>query len=387
MTISANFKGAEGQLHAAASAATGLTDFGDSAEYLPGLQRLLAALDDNGPVFKPQGRAFAWNILVGVLISRLFSEQGWKARPECLQQPVTRPLIVIGIPRTGTTALHKLLSMDPQFQGMERWLTAFPMPRPERQDWAGNPWYQACAAGLEQFFAAAPHMRAAHDMRADDVDECLEILKQNFCSNFFGSSLRVPDYDRWWLQQSEASSYQRLRKVIQLIGANSPEKTWLLKNPGHVAQVGTLLEVFPDACVVQTHRSPVKALPSLCSVLREARGILEDGVDAGAIGQREASYWGSAVEQAHHARARAPGQFIDVLQSDIQRQPMAVVERIYQHFGLTLGDEARARMLERISAAPEASHGEHRYSAEEFGLQPDWIAQQFGPYIQRHALA
>jgi hypothetical protein len=387
MTISATFKGAEGQLHAAASAATGFSDFGDAAEYLPGLQRLLAALDENGPVFNTQGRAFAWNLLVGVLISRLFSEQGWKAHPHCLQQPVRRPLIVIGIPRTGTTALHKLLSMDPQFQGMERWLTAFPMPRPERESWVDNPWYQACEAGLEQFFAAAPHMRAAHDMRADDVDECLEVLKQNFCSNFFGSSLRVPDYDRWWLQQSEASSYQRLLKVIQLIGANSPQKTWLLKNPGHVAQVDALLDVFPDACVVQTHRSPASALPSLCSVLREARSILEEGVDAQAIGQRETRYWQAAVDDAHRARTRAPGQFLDVLQSDIQREPMAVVQNIYQHFGLTLGDEARARMLERISAAPEARHGEHRYSAQTFGLDAAGINQHFASYIQRYALA
>lgn len=387
MTISANFKGAEGQLHAAASAATGLTDFGDPAEYLPGLQRLLAALDDNGPVFKPGGREFAWNLLVGVLVSRLLSEEGWKTHPGCLQHRVTRPLIVIGIPRTGTTALHKLLSMDPQFQGMERWLTAFPMPRPERHTWAANPWYQACVAGLEQFFAAAPHMRAAHDMRADDVDECLEVLKQNFCSNFFGSSLRVPDYDRWWLEQSEASSYRRLRKVIQLIGANSPEKTWLLKNPGHVAQVGNLLDVFPDACVIQTHRPPASALPSLCSVLREARSILEEGVDTRAIGEREASYWGAAVEDAHRARARAPGQFLDILQQDIQRQPMAVIQTIYQHFGLTLSDQARARMLERISAAPEARHGEHRYSAETYGLDPDRVNQRFAPYIQRQALA
>ena len=387
MNIPANFKGAEGQLHAAASAATGLTDFGDVAEYLPGLQRLLAALDDNGPVFKPAGREFVWNMLVGILISRLLSEQGWKANPDCLQKPIRRPLIIIGIPRTGTTALHKLLSMDPQFQGLERWLTAFPMPRPDRESWGSNPWYRACVEGLEQFFAAAPDMRAAHDMRADDVDECLEVLKQNFCSNFFGSSMRVPAYDDWWQQQSEASSYQRLRKVLHLIGANSPEKTWLLKNPGHVAQVDNLLDVFPDACVVQTHRAPVKALSSLCSVLEQARGILECDIDAREIGLRESSYWLAAVARADAARARAPEQFIDVLQSDIQREPLAVIERIYQRFNLTLTEEVRDRMLARAAEAPESRHGEHRYSAEAFGLDPAQINQQFAAYTDRHGLA
>lgn len=387
MNISANFKGAEGQLHAAASAATGLTDFGEAAEYLPGLQQLLAALEDNGPSFNQDGRAFVWNMLVGILISRLFSEQGWKDHPDCLHKPIRRPLIIIGVPRTGTTALHKLLSMDPQFQGIERWLTAFPMPRPDRDSWDSNPWYRACVEGLEQFFAAAPQMRAAHDMRADDVDECLEVLKQNFCSNFFGSSMRIPAYDDWWLQQNEAPSYRRLRKVLQLVGVNSPEKTWLLKNPGHVAEVDNLLDIFPDACIVQTHRAPAKALPSLCSVLEQARGILELDVDSREIGQRESSYWSAAVERADAARARAPEQFIDVLQSDIQREPMAVVERIYQHFGLALSDEARSRMLARSAEAPESRHGEHRYTAEHFGLDPAQINQQFAAYIERHDLA
>lgn len=387
MTIPAHFQGAEGQLHAAASAATGLTDFGDTADYLPGLHQLLMALDSNGPAFKASGREFTWNTLVGVLIARLLTEQGWKDYPHSLQQPIRRPLIIIGVPRTGTTALHKLLSMDPQFQGMERWLTAFPMPRPSAEAWTGNPWYQACVSGLEQFFAQAPDMRAAHDMRADDVDECLEVLKQNFCSNYFGSSLRVPDYDRWWLQQSEAPAYQRLLKVLQLIGAHSPEKTWLLKNPGHVAEVDTLLDVFPDACVVQTHRHPLKALSSLCSVLRGARSIIEgDGVDAHEIGQREVSYWHAAVERATKARERAPEQFIDVSQRDLQRDPLGVVQRIYQKFDLTLSAQAEARMRERAAHAPEARHGEHQYTAEAFGLDPVQINQRFGAYIQRHDL-
>lgn len=386
MTISSGFRGTAKDLHAAATAATGLSDFGDS-NYMPGLQQFLDALDNNGPRFTTPGRTFAHNTLLGVLIARLLTEQGWKDHSDCLEVPITRPIIILGIPRTGTTALHKLLSMDPIFQGVERWLTAFPMPRPERSEWEQNPWYQACNAGLDDFFTHAPEMRAAHDMRADDVDECLELLKQDFCSNYYGSTFRVPEYDDWWRKQDELPSYQRLYRLLQLIGYNSPSQTWLLKNPGHLAEVDALLDTFPDACVIHTHRHPTATIPSLCSVLQQARGITEsDNVDPLEIGTRELDYWSQAIEKADRARERAPEQFLDVYQHDLHRDPMGVVRRIYEHFNLTLSPQAEARMLQRIEQAPEAQHGQHHYSASDFGLSDQTIESRFKGYIEKHHL-
>lgn len=385
MTIPPEFHRAAEPLHAAAIAATGLSDFGDRASYMPGLQRFLDALDDNGPRFTSAGRKFAQNTLVGVLIARLLTEQGWKDHPGCLEVPVRRPIIILGIPRTGTTALHKLLSMDPMFQGMERWLTAFPMPRPARSEWEQNPWYQACNTGLEEFFAQAPEMRAAHDMRADDVDECLEILKQDFCSNYYGSTFRVPKYDNWWRRQSEQPSYQRLLRVLQLIGYNSPNQTWLLKNPGHLAEIDALLDTFPDACIIQTHRHPAATIPSLCSVLKQARAITEGNtIDQREIGERELDYWSKAIENAERARQRAPKQFLDVSQRDLHKDPMGVIQRIYEHFDLTLTPDAEARMRQRIEQAPEAQYGQHNYSASDFGLSDERIANHFKRYIDAH---
>lgn len=388
MKTPARFGGTEQLLHDAARAATGLSDFGPADSYMPGLTRILDTADRNGPRFTDErGREFLWNTLQGVLIARLLAVQGWKDNPDCLSQPVRRPMIIIGIPRTGTTALHKLLSMDPQFQGMERWLTAFPMKRPPADSWNHNPWYQACAAGLDALFSQAPEMRAAHDMRPDDVDECLEVLKHGFVSNFFGSTFRLPEYDRWWRQQSEAPAYQWLVKVMQLIGADHPDKTWLLKNPGHVAEVDVLLDTFPDACIVQTHRHPARAIPSLCSTLHQARAISEgDKVDPLEIGERELRYWSNAVESADRARQRAPAQFIDVYQSELHRDPMAVISQIYHHFGLQLSAEAERNMRQRIAHQPEAQHGEHVYTAEQFGLNGTRIREAFAEYIERYGL-
>lgn len=386
MAAPERFAGAEDQLHTAATAMTGLTDFGNPDEYLPGLRRLLAALD-NGPRFTPRGREFTFGSLLGTLIARLQTERGWRDHPECLAQPICRPLIITGVPRTGTTALHKLLSMDPQFQGMERWLTATPMPRPPRDTWNSNPHYQATVAGLRAFFEAAPEMKAAHDMVADEVDECLEVLKQNFCSNMFGSSLRVPDYDAWWVEQDEAPSYRRYAKVLRLIGAREPDKPWLLKNPGHIHHLDALLEIFPDACVVQTHRDPVKSLPSLCSVLVMARRISEgEGVDLHEIGRREIDNWNRAVKRAMEVRARSQEHFYDVHHKDFHADPMRVVAQIYERFGLNLSLQAEQRMRDWIRNNPEGKHGSHSYTLEQFGLSAAQIRERFADYIRQYGL-
>jgi hypothetical protein len=382
VNVPERFTGAEAALHAAASAATGLDDFGPGP-YRAGLTALLEAFDNDGPRFAPGGRDFAWRTLVGALVSRLTLQHQLKAHPEVTAAPIRRPLIITGIPRTGTTALHKLLSMDDQFQGLEKWLTVFPQPRPPQDTWPAHPHYQATAAGLEAFFAAAPAMRAAHDMNAHEVDECLEILKLSFCSNLWGSSFRVPAYDRWWSSQDEAPPYQLLLQALQLIGANDPDKTWLLKNPGHVMQLDTLLDTFPDACVVQTHRDPARALPSLCSVLVMARSLTEgDEVNLHEIGDRESRQWAEAVEKTMAVREQRPGHFFDVRHSEFVGDPMAVVERLYGHFGLTLSDTARQRMLARIAEQPERRHGPHEYTAEQFGLDTAALRQRYARYIE-----
>lgn len=388
MSIPSRFTGAEDALHQAASAGTGLTDFGRREDYLPGLSRLLAALDDDGPRFSLGGREMVWASLVGTLVSRLFLERGLAQRPDALDRSVVRPLVITGVPRTGTTALHKLLSMDEQFQGLEKWLTVFPSPRPPRETWATNPLFQSVQDGLEAFFAMAPQMRAAHNIVAEDVDECLEVLKQDFRSNMWGSTWRVPGYDRWWLAQSEDASYGRLARTLQLIGADD-RRPWLLKNPGHIMQLDALLEALPDACVVQTHRDPVTALPSLCSTLLMARGMSEgDAVDPREIGRREFDNWARATDAAMAARARLPAErFFDVRHRDFHADPMGVVRRIYAHFGLALSAAAEARMRERIADNPEGRHGEHRYTASQFGLDADTIRARYGDYMRRYALA
>ena len=385
--MESSFSAMEPQLHAAATQMTGgLDDFGPRG-YLPGLRQLLAAIDAELQC-TDIGRQFAVGTIVGTLAARLHTEHGWKQRPDYRAVEIRKPIVITGVPRTGTTALHKLLSMDPQFQGLERWLTEAPQPRPPRATWASNPSFKATVANLEAFFAAMPEMRKAHDMVADEVDECLEVTRQDFVSNRFGSSMHVPSYDRWWQRQSELPSYRRYVDVLRLVGANDPGKRWLLKNPGHVAEIDCLFQVLPDACVIQTHRDPVKAIPSLCSTLAMARRMFEgDATRPGIIGPREIEYWAQAMSKTARARALRPDQFHDVDHRDFHRNPMKVVRGIYDRFDLTLSDTVASRMERWIADSPTSRHGEHRYDVADYGITAEQIRERFADYIERHALA
>jgi hypothetical protein len=175
--------------------------------------------------------------------------------------------------------------------------------------------------------------------------------------------------------------------VLKLIGAAEPEKYWLLKNPGHIAQLQALFEVFPDACIVQTHRDPVKALPSLCSTLLMSLRMYEgEAVRAELIGPRECDYWGAAVEAAQLERERHPRQFFDVHHGSIYADPLGTVRAIYDHFDLTLGETAAARMQGWITENPPGKHGEHRYDIGSFGISAEAVRCRFAGYMSRHGL-
>jgi hypothetical protein len=378
----ARFADLEEELHSAASRATGLHDFGNE-DYREGLRVLLEAYDTD-PQLTQLGWQFAYGSVLGTLMARLHTQKGWIQHPPEAQAPICKPLVITGIPRTGTTALHKLLSMDPQFQGLEHWLSETPMVRPPREAWESLPAYRNSVASLDAFFTIMPEMRKAHDMVADEVDECLEILRQSFVSNRFASSACIPSYDRWFLAQSEHPSYRRYTNVLRLIGAEQPGQRWLLKNPGHIAGIDALFDVFPDACVVQTHRDPLKAIPSLCSVLHMSRRMFEgDAARADVIGPRECSYWRQALDRTQVARERRPDQFFDVDHRRFVVDPLGAVRDLYAHFELQLSAAAEQAMRGWISASPTSRHGEHRYDGNRFGITEADIHDAFGDYRGR----
>jgi hypothetical protein len=190
------FVEAEAWLHESAAAQAGLDDFGDDY-YLGGLRVLLQALDRDLELDE-NGRRRVSGLILGVLVSRLYSQRGWREHPECLKSTIREPLIITGVPRTGTTVLQRLLSLDPRAQGVAYWLARAPMVRPARESWERHPIFQNTKAGLDALYEAHPEVLLIHEILAHEVDEDYNLLTQDFVNNTFPAMVPIPTYDRWW---------------------------------------------------------------------------------------------------------------------------------------------------------------------------------------------
>ncbi len=175
----------------------------------------------------------------------------------------------MGLPRTGTTALHRLLHADPAHQGLELWLTQYPQPRPPRETWEADPIFSAMQEAFSAHHIESPEFMGIHYMDATSVEECWRLLRQTGKSNSYESLANVPRYTEWLAGQDWTDAYQRHRQNLQLIGLNDPEKRWVLKNPSHLFALDALMTVYPDALVVYTHRDPVVSIASSCSLSAE----------------------------------------------------------------------------------------------------------------------
>jgi hypothetical protein len=372
-------------LHETAGSQTGLGDFGDS-QYHAGMRVLLRAMDRDS-TFSPSGREMTLTHLIGVLKARLHTEEGWKRNPEYRSVDI-RPLVITAMPRSGTSALHRLLAVDPQFQGLQRWLATAPMVRPPPAEWSQNAAFQACKAVTEKFNKQSPEFESAHEEAAHAVDECMEVLQQSFVSNMFASRFPTPTYTEWLLHSNERDSYHRYAEVLKLIGSADRDKRWLLKNPGHTWYPDLLFEVFPHAMVVQTHRDPAAAIPSLCSVLNMLHVVTvgRENARPERLGKVEVDKWRMAMERTQAFRARCPDRFYDVDFREFHADPMAVVAKIYSNFHLELLPEVAARMRSWLKNQPVAQRTAHRYVPETFGLTAEGIRGEFAEYIGTYDL-
>ena len=382
------FRTALDQLHELVAKEVGSDDFGP-ADYLPGLKVYLQSMDYD-PHFSEQGKRAAWGQVIGTLRSRAFAIKSMKQNPGFDARPIVSPVVITGVPRTGTTALHRLMAVDPRFQGLQTWLIDNPMPRPPIETWSEYPQFRRSVGELETHYNAAPEGRAAHLRAAEEVHECCMILWHSFKSNILAcGGWSSATYDAWWRSQDETPSYAYYYKCVQLIGMNEPEKRWLLKNPGHIENLDLLFAIYPDARVIQTHRDPAKAVPSLVSLLMNLHPIYEEGrVQQRAENMlvREVNKWAEAVRKADRVREKHAGQVLDVVHADFHANPMAVLERIYAFIGMDIPDDTRTAMARRIDEKPELALGAHRYNIADYGMTDEQAREPFGDYVQRYDL-
>jgi hypothetical protein len=355
-------------LHASAAKITGLADFG-ADDYTDGLAVLLESYARDASL-TPLGRRLKRAFLRGALVARLLSQAGWEQYPEHAAVGIDRPVGVTGLPRTGTTALHRLLTADPAHQGLELWLTEAPQPRPPRGTWARDPVFGAIQAAYARHHVDHPEFMGVHYMAADQVEECWQLLRQSMRSVSYECLAHLPTYSAWLRGQDWTAAYRRHRRNLQLIGLRDGGRRWVLKNPSHLFALDALLAVYPDALVIQTHRAPRTAIASVCSLAAQASAGWSTTFRGGVVGRDQLELWARGLELFTAARARHdPARFFDVDYGQLVADPAGTAESCYRHFGLPLS-AAAADAIRAVSApgAAGAARPEHRYRLADFGL-------------------
>jgi hypothetical protein len=370
----------EQPLHEIAIEATGLEDFGDSS-YLDGLRVLLETYD-TGCDLSDAGWYGAKHKLIHVLKQRLLSERAFKDRPQMLANPVERPIVITGLVRTGSTALHYLMAQDPHRQSLPYWLAEHPQPRPPREEWEAHPDFRASKTFLDLMFGVAPALRAVHFMAADWPEECGHLMAQTFTDDYWEAGMRAPHYAEWYEQADLVPTYTRHRKLIQTIGSSEPGKPWLLKYPVHMKHLRSFLEVYPDALVVWTHRDPASVMSSYASLIAGFRSLNVERVDSDDILREQMEIWASGAERAIEVRRQHPSeQFFDLHFRDFVADPVTSVQRIYQHFGIAWTPECEAALRAWHSDNPQHRHGKHEHSLDAVNVSREEMLERFSVYV------
>lgn len=353
--------------HEQASQITGLDDFGDR-DYVEPLKLLLSDYDQHSR-FSESGAMFAGGAIVGMLIARLFAFQGFKAHPQFAADPIDKPIIILGLPRTGSTSLHRLLAKDPGSQWLAPWLGNTPMPRPPRETWEQNPWYQFTVQGIEQFYQLNPDVRELHPMVPAEADECRYGMEPSLWSPGLAFMGRVPNYTEWVLRADPRPAYAYYKRVLGLI-AGGDRRHWILKDPTtHLWATETMLEAFPDARIVYTHREPAGAMASIADLIYEARRCREVDLRRDDNGRFQLQLWSPAIERMEAALSRLdPARIAHVHIKQLQRDPVGTAEAIYTHFGLPVSEAARSAWQHHAATDARSGHGVHRYDPASVGF-------------------
>ena len=363
---------------AAAQRTTGLTDFGSTA-HEEGLRVLTEDLASPEAGLTPRGNYFQRSEVKSALVGVLLTNAAFQRFPEHADVPIERPIFLMGLPRTGTTALHRLLHADPAAQGLEMWLTQYPQPRPPRETWDDDPIFQAMQSGFAAHHSESPDFMGIHYMDATTVEECWRLLRQTGKSNSYESLANIPRYTEWLQQQDWTDAYEVHRRNLQLVGLNDPEKRWVLKNPSHMTALDALMTVYPDALVVYTHRDPVACIASSCSLSAETTVGHSTTYTPEVVGSTQLDLWSRAYHAYHDARPRySDDQFAEVALKDLFTDPLGVVRGIYDQFGLDLTPEAVAA-VEEIDRE-QKSGGKapsHTYELADYGLTEDQVRRAF----------
>ena len=362
-----------------------LDDFGDWPLGEP-LTRLLESYRAEA-CLTTLGRVTVRELIISLLETLLQLEAERARTPRLENESIEAPVFIVGLPRTGTTLLHGLLSADPANRVPRTWEVMYPAGFPNDSDGIARA-HRQTAARLAWANRLAPQFRKIHPIAPDLPQECIAITAQVFMSIQFHTTHNVPSYEDWFENDSQQLAYAYHHRFLQHAQARGPAGRWVLKAPGHLFALDALLDRYDDARIIQMHRDPLRVMASMASHASVLRRAFSDRVDPGQVAADWTARWAGALEKFLTVRNRARAErFFDVSYDDIVSAPLATVERVYEFLGWTLSDEAQRAMGEYLDANPKNKHGAHRYSLAEYGLDRDTEIERFARYCKRFDIA
>lgn len=330
----------------------------------------------------PFGVAAREQHLHHLLCNRLRAAQYIKHNPQIDDYNIVSPVIIVGLPRSGTTKLHRLLARDPQFNVLPLWQCFSPVPAS-----AANDELEARVQYAEGFCAEiakrSPDFFSAHPIFSKEPDECHTLMQHSFMTEAVEAELSVPDYVRRLSRADHRPMYEQHASLIRVIAhAHAlPEAPWLLKGVYHGSSLDIILSLHPEATVVYCHRDPVQTVASYASLVTNLRVLLSDAVVPTEVGPEILSHLSEHLSRTMTARHKIPAaRIVDVPYAEIVDNVWGVIEKVYGRAGLNLSSSARESMEQWDNTNPQHVLGKHKYDAGEFGLSVDMIADSCRSY-------
>lgn len=360
-----------------------LNDFGEG-DFFDALSRLLESCQDEARLNLIGKIALKTDVLE-TLCARLKMERDRQLYPNLARQEIREPVFIMGLPRSGTSLLHRLLSADPEHRCPLMWEVRSPSP-PTRANEKRR--IQKATQSCNFFNWLVPTFRYVHAIGAEVPQECVSLMTPTFLSDQFDAMYYVPSYRAWFFRQNLRPAYEYHRRFLQQLQFRRAAGRWVLKAPTHMFAMPALLSVYPDALFVQTHRTPVDSMASVSSLVTVLRSAFSDAVDSLTVSREAIHYWSETMKKFLPERDRlANNRICDIQYDEIRREPIRAVRRIYEYFDWSLSREAERRMRALVASQAKRQSANHRYDLSHFGSSAGEVLSVFETYCQRFGLA
>jgi hypothetical protein len=361
---------------------TGLADWGSDESFRIGLRVLVDSIEAMQP--SERWRHSFRRQIVHFLNQRLHLCDDEKRHPEIVAAEIESPLLIVGLPRTGTTLTHELLALDPGARAPANWEYAAPWPAPEAETFAVDPRIAKVNASWRAQQEASPELGAMLPMDATMPSECNDSMMYHFAGPNFWAWFKVPEHRTWTAETVAPGLYGTHRRILQQLQWRGPQGRWTLKSPGFIGDLSAIMDTYPDARLVWTHRDPATTIASLASLVASLQNaLLGEYPDRVELGRETRHLWASCLKRGMEQRKNDPrvaAAIVDVPYSELVTDKVGTARKIHARFGLEFTDEHRAGIEALETAQPSSHFAKHSYTTDEFGVDVASLREELAEY-------